>query len=149
MKHNLIAIIFLFMSTLLMAQDRMDRNEKIKTLKVAYITEKLDLSKTEAEKFWPIYNDFDEKMHELRKAVSEDRKLIDYDNLTEAQATDLIKKFKESNIQKNNLYSKYLSDLQKVLSSKKIVLLKKAEDDFKRKMFEEFKKRRHEKKEKP
>ncbi|WP_191858997.1 hypothetical protein [Hanstruepera ponticola] len=146
MKHNLIAIIILFMSTTIMAQDRMDRNEKIKTLKVAYITEKLDLSKTEAEKFWPIYNDFEENMHELRKAAYEDRKLIDYDNLTEEQATDLIKKFKESNIQKNNLYSKYLSDLQKVLSSKKIVLLKKAEDDFKRKMFEEFKKRRHEKK---
>lgn len=146
MKHTLISFICLFISTVSIAQDRMDRNEKIKSLKIAYITEKLDLSKTEAQKFWPIYNAFEEKMHALRKDYSEDRKQIDYENLTESQAEELIKNFKESNTQRNELYNKYVSDLQKVISSKKIVLLKKTEDDFKHKMFEEYKKRRGDKK---
>lgn len=149
MKHTLISFICLFICTVAIAQDKTDRNEKIKTLKVAYITEKLDLSKAEAQKFWPIYNDFEEKIHALRKDSYEDRKLIDNENLTEAQAEAIIKKFKESNIQRNNLYNKYISDLQKVMSSKKIVLLKKSEDDFKRKMFEEYKKRRHNKDDRP
>ena len=149
MKRTLIIITCLFISFVTNAQDRMDRNEKIKSLKIAYITEKLDLSETEAAKFWPIYNAFEEKMHALRKEAHDDRKTIDDQNLTETQADALIKKFKESNIVRNDLYIKYISDLQKVMSSKKIVLLKKVEDDFKRKMFEEFKKRRHNKDDRP
>ena len=35
--------------------------DKIKTLKIAFITEKLDLSEQEAQKFWPIYNKYDKK----------------------------------------------------------------------------------------
>lgn len=149
MKHVLIIIFCLTFGASSFAQDRMDRNDKIKALKVAYITDELDLTKAEAEKFWPIYNTFEEKMHELRKEAFEDRKAINYETLTDAQADALIQKFKISNTKKNELFNKYVSDLQKVISSKKIVLLKKVEDDFKRKMFEEYKKRRHDKKERP
>ncbi len=149
MKHILIIIFCLTLGANSFAQDRMDRNDKIKALKVAYITDELDLTKAEAEKFWPIYNTFDEKMHELRKEAYEDRKAINYETLTDAQADALIQKFKVSNTKKNELFNKYVSDLQKVIPSKKIVLLKKVEDDFKRKMFEEYKKRRHDKKERP
>ncbi|PNQ72454.1 sensor of ECF-type sigma factor [Hanstruepera neustonica] len=149
MKQLLLILISLAFGVNTFAQDRMDRNDKIKALKVAYITDELDLTKAEAEKFWPIYNTFEEQMHDLRKQSFEDRKQLDFDNLTEAQAQELIQKFKLSNSKKNELYNKYVSDLQKVISSKKIVMLKKVEDDFKRKMFEEFKKRRHEKKDRP
>lgn len=145
MKKTLILFTCLLITSLAVAQDRMDRNEKIKTLKTAYITEKLDLTKAEAEKFWPIYNAFEKRMHELRESYYKERKTVDIDNITEAQANSLLQKFKASNIERNNLYNNYITDLQSVISSKKIILLKKAEDDFKRKMFEEYKKRRHKK----
>ncbi|WP_223034971.1 sensor of ECF-type sigma factor [Hanstruepera marina] len=145
MKNTLILFICLLFYTISFSQDRMDRNEKIKALKTAYITEKLNLSKTEAEKFWPIYNAFEERMNKMREEMYRDRKSIDIDNMTEAQANTLLQKFKNSNTERNDLYNNYISDLQNVISSKKIVLLKKVEDDFKRKMFEEFKKRRHQK----
>ena len=35
-----------------------------------------------------------------------------------------------------------MKDLEDVLSAKKILMLRKAEDDFKHKMFEEYKKRK-------
>jgi len=149
MKKLFIIIITLTFVTSAFAQDRMDRNEKIKTLKIAYITDELNLTKSEAEQFWPIYNEFEQNMNALREASHNDRKQIDFDNLSEEQATLLIQKFKDANSQRNNLYHNYITDLQKVLSSKKIVLLKKVEDDFKRKMFEEFKKRRHQKQDRP
>ncbi|WP_250434449.1 sensor of ECF-type sigma factor [Hanstruepera flava] len=145
MKNTLILFICLMFTAISFSQDRMDRNEKIKALKTAYITEKLNLSKTEAEKFWPIYNDFEERMNKMREEMYKDRKSIDIESMTEDQANSLLQKFKNSNTQRNNLYNDYISDLQKVISSKKIVLLKKVEDDFKRKMFEEYKKRRHQK----
>lgn len=149
MKKILILLISLTFVATGLAQDRMDRNDRIKALKVAYITDELDLTKMEAEKFWPIYNTFEEAMYQLRKETYEDRKAINYESLTEAQANTLIQKFKSSTIKKNDLYNQYIGDLQKVIPAKKIVLLKKVEDDFKRKMFEEFKKRRHEKKDRP
>ena len=47
-------------------QERKEMKEKIKTMKIAFITEKLDLSTSEAEKFWPIYNAFDKAQMKLR-----------------------------------------------------------------------------------
>ena len=40
------------------------------------------------------------------------------------------------------LKNNFIDDLSKIISAKKIILLEKAEDDFKHKMFEEFKSRR-------
>jgi hypothetical protein len=34
------------------------RQEKIQALKIAFITQKLKLTPAEAEKFWPVYNQY-------------------------------------------------------------------------------------------
>ena len=47
--------------------------ERIKAQKVAYITDELDLTPQEAEKFWPIYNSYDKTLYQLRVL---DRKAI-------------------------------------------------------------------------
>ena len=39
------------------AQKRKGHKEKIKLLKISYLTEQLDLTSLEAEKFWPVYNE--------------------------------------------------------------------------------------------
>ncbi|WP_340154759.1 hypothetical protein [uncultured Winogradskyella sp.] len=65
-------LLTLFVTTSIFAQ-RPDR-EKIKTLKIAHITEQLDLSKSEAEKFWPIYNANEEAKDKLRTESSNRRK---------------------------------------------------------------------------
>ena len=149
MKHTLIFLFCLVTSFASIAQDRMDRNEKIKTLKVAFITEKLDLTKTEAEKFWPIYNDFDEKMHEFREKSAEKRKEKEPDSLTENEAKKLLDDMMKIDKQKNELHNQYINDLLKIIPATKVIKLFRAEHDFNRKMFEEFKKRRHERRDRP
>jgi len=47
------------------------------------------------------------------------------------------------NNQRKDIYNNLIIDLKKVISSKKIVLLKQAEYDFNKKMFEEYRKRHH------
>ena len=44
------------------------KKEEIQAQKVAFISNELDLSKEEAEKFWPIYNEYDAKMREIHRA---------------------------------------------------------------------------------
>lgn len=127
-----------------------DRREKIKSLKVAFITERLALTQTEAQKFWPVYNAYETEKDTQRRLGYEKRQQISED-ITEAQAkialNDLIK-FEKN---RENVRIEFIESLlnQKVLPAKKILLLKTAEDEFNRKMLHEYRKRHgnpHEKK---
>lgn len=138
MKKIILLTVFIFLSITSFAQDK---HERIKALKTAYITEQLDLTKAEAEKFWPIYNTFEEDKEALKKDAHKDRSDIDYNSLTEAEANAMLIEMKTLNNQRNEVYNNLINDLQKVISAKKIILLKKAEDDFNKKMFEEYRKR--------
>ena len=56
---------------------------------------------------------------------------------------------RELSNKRHQLFQKYMTDLLTVLPAKKVVLLKKVEDDFKRKMFEEYKNRHKKSKKTP
>ena len=66
------------------AQDFKNR-ERIKALKVAFITERLELTSTEAQQFWPIYNTFEDNTNKLRRENYENRRKTDIDNLSEQE----------------------------------------------------------------
>ena len=67
---RLIAFLYIALagfSSTSIAQTQEDRKEKIEAMKVAFITQKLDLSSKEAQVFWPLYNDYQDKLQALRK----------------------------------------------------------------------------------
>ena len=147
MKTYLIAIL-LFVSFHSFSQDD-DRRERIKALKVAYLTEQLQLSKTEAQQFWPIYNAFEEQEQSFRKEKYSKRKDTDVEALSEQEAKKMIEDMISTENKKHELRETFIKDLQKILPSKKIIKLKIAEDEFNKKMFEEYKKRKDSKQDKP
>lgn len=118
------------------------RGEKLRALKVAFITERLDLSQEEAQKFWPIYNAFEENERALRMENFEERRGLNIDSISEAEANDLIDNFIKTENERHKLKQKFVEDIRNVLPAKKVILLKRVEDDFKREMLEQFKKRR-------
>ncbi|WP_248723903.1 Spy/CpxP family protein refolding chaperone [Seonamhaeicola sp. ML3] len=137
------AILFLFALNMANAQPQ-DR-ERIEALKVSFITEQLDLTKKEAQAFWPIYNEFDKvngeiRHQEMRTVRREIRENLN--TMSEERASELLKKLEnlESRIQKSR--QEFMSKIQSVLPAKKIIKLKIAEDDFKRKMLNQWKTRR-------
>lgn len=134
-----IFILLLFLSLNAIAQGR---GEKIKALKVAFITERLDLTPEEAQKFWPIYNAYEENERKLRMETFEERKELNVETLSEAEANDIIDNFTKAENERHQLKQQFIKDIRKVLPAKKVILLKKVEDDFKRQMLEQFKKRR-------
>jgi hypothetical protein len=140
---KLLLIVFL-VSTGLFAQG--ERHRKIKALKTAYITEQLNLSSAEAEKFWPVYNDFDAKMTTLRKEERRDifeKIRTGMDTMSDEEANLLLDKviaFKTSELEYN---TEMVQELRKVLSPKKIIKLKKVEEDFKRRLLEKFRERKN------
>ncbi|WP_430409042.1 sensor of ECF-type sigma factor [Kordia sp.] len=118
--------------------------EKIQKLKIAYFTENLNLTAAEAQKFWPIYNAYDDRNHDLRvKGFSKIKKEVkDMEKMSEAEAQEILTRLEalETQVYENNrdLFRK----LKKVLPAKKIIQLKKAERDFNRKLMKEFRKKR-------
>ena len=66
------------------SQKKVNENEeKIQALKIAFLTQKLQLTSAEAEKFWPVYNQYDREIQNLRKGRKEtdvlenEQKLLD------------------------------------------------------------------------
>lgn len=119
-----------------------EKREKIKAYKVSFLTTELELSSTEAEKFWPIYNTYDDKQYELRheKIKAYMRKLDDdnINSISEKEASALLSQIESADKELYLLRVKYNSDIKKVLSAKKILKLKKSEDDFNRKLLKQY-----------
>jgi len=119
-----------------------EKREKIKAYKVSFLTTELELTSTEAEKFWPIYNTYDDKQYELRheKIKAYMRKLDDdnINSISEKEASALLSQIESADKELYLLRVKYNSDIKKVLSAKKILKLKKSEDDFNRKLLKQY-----------
>lgn len=142
---NILPILLFLVSFSFYAQGEKtdEKREKIKAYKVSFLTTELELTSNEAEKFWPIYNAFDDKQYELRheKMKTYLRKLNDdnVNSLTEKEACTLLSQIESTDKELFVLKEKYMANLKKVLSAKKILKLKKSEDDFNRKLLKQYK----------
>jgi hypothetical protein len=54
-----------------MPGDDAKRQEKIQALYVAYVTKELDLTSDEAQKFWPVHNQFENELKAVKKDLPE------------------------------------------------------------------------------
>ena len=142
----ILPIIILFVTSLSFSQGFRDKKEKVKALKVAYITEQLDLTTDEAQKFWPVYNAFDDKQGELRhekmRAILDRFQPGNVDKLSEKEASALLIQMEKIEEDLFNLRNKFIKDLQGVISAKKIIKLKKAEEDFNRELLKQMREKR-------
>ena len=121
------------------------KREKIKALKTAFITTELSLTQQEAEKFWPIYNAFEDKQFELRheKMKSYMKRMdSDLDSMSEKEAATLLSQMESVEEDTHQLRKKLVADLKNVISSHKIIKLKKAEEDFNRNLLKQYRENR-------
>lgn len=139
-------LVFLLISTLSFAQDYKEKREKVKALKVAFITEKLELTSEEAQKFWPLYNAYDESKSELRyekmRNILNRFKPGNVESLSEKEASALLIQMEKIEEDLFNLRRKFIKDLQSIVSAKKIIKLKKAEEDFNRELLKQMREKR-------
>jgi Spy/CpxP family protein refolding chaperone len=151
MKKNILFLIALFlMSFFASAQKsipKKPREEKIKALKIAFITDELNLTSKEAQRFWPVYNKFNETLHQLERSEKQHMRSNikgagGIENISEKEAKELIKKIADLEKQIYKTKIAYDSELAKVLSYKKILKLKTAEREFIRNLMKKYRRRR-------
>jgi len=108
-------------------ENRLTQIKKIQAMEMAFITKELNLSPGEAQKFWPVFNQY---RNELRSVASE-KKMGDH--LEKQQKTLDIRK-------------KYREDFSKVMNQERANKVFGAEEEFKSLVRREFQKRQTEKK---
>lgn len=117
---------------------------RIKTLKVAYITEQLGLTSSEAQSFWPVYNAHHRNLEELRRKERQQFEGIQTDMsvVSNKDADNLVSKYLLLQTEKHEIEQKFIGDLQDVIPSKKIILLFRAENNFKKRLLQQYRNRR-------
>src|SRR5450432_1658903 len=120
MKRFLLLVSFAFSFLIGFAQN----GNRLEALKIAYITKRLDLSPEEAQKFWPIYNQYAEELKRARQdAVRNNKSEIELDEAL------------------LNIRKKYSVLFEQALSPQKIDVFFKSEKEFGHYVQEEMKRR--------
>lgn len=135
-------ILFVLLTSWSTFSQNSDKREKIKSLKVAFITERLELTQEEAQKFWPIYNAYETEKDGQRKLGYDKRRQIS-DDISESQARIMLNDLIKFERDRENIRVNFIESLlnRKIIPAKKILQLKTVEDEFNRKMLHEYKKR--------
>lgn len=110
------------------------KKEKIEALRVAFITRQLNLSSEESQKFWPVYNEYQDKLKAARREMKAHQASFASDK--EAQEfLDAELLYKQRDV---NLYKEYYEKFKKVLPVKKVAELRHAEEEFKKELLKQL-----------
>jgi len=136
---KIVLVAFMLVTTIFYGQNKPDW-DKIKSLKIAFLTERLNLNSKEAQAFWPVYNEYEAKRDELReKGHTQIRsKLRDSENLSENEASRLLEQYITYEEEEETLDKNFLTRIAQLISSKKTLLLLRSEEDFKRQLIKQY-----------
>ena len=143
-KHIITILLFLLsISFYPQGKKMLEKKEQIYALKVAFITNNLSLTSAEAERFWPIYNTFEEKQFDLKrqKSISYNKKMVDetLDKMSDKEALAVLTQMEATEDELFQLRKKLIINLKSILSPVKIIKLKKAEEEFNKKLLQQYK----------
>lgn len=117
--------------------------QKMEALKIAFITEKLNLTSKEAEVFWPVFNRYDKEVKTIRKKERENaRAYSQKTNSTEQEADKFLTEQLVLKQQEVDLLKKFIPDFKKVLPLPKVARLLSLEQEFKMQLLHKLKDRR-------
>lgn len=132
MKHWIYSIILAFVSCL--SATAQQHQNHIESVRAAFITQKLDLTAEESQKFWPVYNEYQQELKQLMMERNKQRKAgkddSDHDDELEIETQVL------------ELRKRYRDEFSKVLPPKKAVLVYPAEREFRQQLIRQLKDRK-------
>jgi len=120
--------------------DRQAFKEKLNSMRIAFITQKLDLTPQEAKGFWPIYDAYTKERQALHKNSGRQAKSADALSPEEAEA--MLAGSLENDQKQVALRKKYYDQLREVIPAAKIVKLTQAEREFKKEILKAAKEKR-------
>ena len=105
------------------------RLAQLENAKIAFITNRVALTQDQAQRFWPVYNEFSDRRRELNRNGRLLRREIT-EGMTDQQIRDNFTQSFAMRQQELNLEKEYFDKFQKVISLRQVAQLFQAERDF-------------------
>lgn len=120
------------------------RQEQVKAAKIGFITRELNLSEDEAQKFWPVYNKFDNEREAHRRKMMALRLEANAsgESLDAKEAEAAIEQYLQLRQEEVDLEKRFYQAVKKVLPTEKVALLFQAEKRFQRELLRNLQQRR-------
>ena len=117
--------------------------EKLNSYKIGFFTTKLNLTSAEAEKFWPVYNEYQKQKTQIQLGkVALIRNFNQNEStLSQNQLTEIGDKLVSSIVEESNLAVSFHKKLKEVLSPEKVIRFYQAENQYKAQLLNELQKR--------
>ncbi len=111
--------------------------QQLQAQRIAFLTERMNLTPDEAQLFWPLYNQFNENLKQLRKTYQ-------LAKVDDTAMDDQVEKFILAGFDKDQkeleLKKDYYQKLKKILNVRKIQKLFYAETEFRQQVIQQLKK---------
>lgn len=114
--------------------------EKLNNYKIAFFTKKLNLTSAEAEKFWPVYNDYQTQRNQIqveKLKINRDFNL-NGNALSDARLEEMGDKYIDCIVRESNLAVEFHKRIKEVLSPTKVILYYQAENQYKIQLLNEL-----------
>ncbi len=135
--------LLLFFSLMANAQRgnmRAERQERIEAFKIAFFTEKLQLTPDESKAFWPLFNQFEDRQDALQEKYDLKGKRLEL--LSDEEIKGHIMNQLEMEDEMVKLRKDYIMKFMDVLPVRKVAMLQRINREFKKALLQEIRKRR-------
>jgi hypothetical protein len=145
-------IIFLFIITLtfpvIITNAQNTNLEKLNNYKIGFFTKKINLTSTEAEKFWPAYNEFQSQRNKIQlEKVSLNRDFnLNESTLSDNQLEVMGDKYVDCLVRESNLEVTFHKKLKELLPPAKVIRYYQAENQYKLQLLNELQNARQQQK---
>lgn len=123
------------------AQLSPEAKAKLESLRIGMISDRLELTPEQAEKFWPVYNQYLRERDNLRAEYKARLGDVDPKNATEEETKKMLELRLALKTRELGLEKDYSTRLQNVISSKQVLALRQAEQEFRKRVREMVKRR--------
>ena len=111
-----------------------EQKAKFKQEQIAFFTNELQLTDAESEKFWPLYDDFNNRK---MKIAEEEKSILSYfhnnsDNMSESEISESLSKILDIIKRRNKLEIDYHNKFKEILPEKKVLQLYVVDRQFRR-----------------
>lgn len=132
--------LFVLFAFVVIAQPATSKRDKIDALRVSFINQKVNFTSQETQLFWPLYDEYNDKLENARKSFRQQYiKNTDFTALTDKEAEAYINAELALKQREYELYKEYFEKFKKVLPIKKVALIRRAEEEFKKELIKNIK----------
>ena len=144
MKHVLVGVLLLTGATAFAqgkGENRRMEKERIEQAKIAFITNKLELTTDQAKEFWPIYDAMEAELKEHRKTLKDELKALKEEDAKKDDASykKALDNMQDGQIKVIEIKTKYTNQIGELLGYDKVFALGEAEKEFKKRLMDRMK----------